>query len=138
MTLPDPEQQYVLLADVLAQLDGFTAGGLTSPASIVDAIYEKLSAVEPRKVPEGGRRIVLEVHDTAAGDLRYIEATRNLSGVASLRWAIHTAAAELVDREGVARRMGRALGVDLQEARQYVDRDRDRMALQSDRLAIDD
>jgi len=120
----DAEETYVLLADVLAVLDGFTAAGLTSPASIVDAIYARLQEVRPRPVPDGGRLLVMEVHGKLAGDLNYIEATRNFSAAGSVRWSIDVAAAELVERETISRKLARALHVDLIEARSYVDRDR--------------
>lgn len=124
------DRTYVALEDVLALLDDFTlptgtVGEPAVPGEIIDQIHDQVSRMQPRAVPDGGRRIQVELSRLHAGDLRYIEATRALSGGDAMRWAIRTAARECEAREHIARSMARVLQVDLAEARDYVDTERD-------------
>jgi hypothetical protein len=126
MSVADNEV-YVLKSDVLDVVNNFTTAWsceFPPPAEVVDALWAALEKLQPRPVPDDGRRIVLEVHDETASDLRFIERTRGLSSVQAVKWAILTAGLELTAREKVARRMAVQLRIDMIEARSYVDRDR--------------
>jgi hypothetical protein len=125
---------YVTVEDVLAILDDFVlpadpAQRPAAPGEVVDALHDLISKMQPRKVPDGGRCIQVELYAGDAGDLYYIEATRNLSGGDALRWAVRIAARELEQRERLARRMASVLQTDLFDTRGYVDTDRDAEAV---------
>ena len=120
---PDTERPDELISrnDVLALINNLSFVPPRTFSDAVDELHDAVDALELRPLPDGGRRIAVELYGRPVTDLLWVEATRNLSTTQAVRWLIEAGANEALRMEQTARTMARVLHVQVVEARDYVD-----------------
>jgi hypothetical protein len=106
--------------DVLALINGLAFPPGVKITEAIDGLYTEVEALELRPLPDGGRRITVELFGVHATDLLWVEATRHLSTTEAVRWLVRAGANEALRMEQTARQMARVLAVPVVEARDYV------------------
>lgn len=106
--------------EVLALINGLSFPPGVKITEAIDGLYTEVEALELRPLPDGGRRITVELFGPHATDLLWVEATRHLSTTEAVRWLIRAGANEALRMEQTARTMARVLHVPVIEARDYV------------------
>lgn len=128
---PDTERPDELISrnEVLALINALAFPPGVKISEAIDALYSNVESLELQPLPDGGRRIAVELYGRPVTDLLWVEATRHLSTTQAVRWLIEAGANEALRMEQTARTMARVLHVPVIEARDYVNSEHKRNTL---------